>query len=334
MSADHRTAPDTVKTRRLPAIADAVEALESRVLMSVEMSAGQLIITGTNGDDVITISTTASDRNTILIEDNGVPTEIDLRNLAFDIRSIHVDGEEDDFGAGNDLIEFNGDFGKIHIAIEAFGGGGDDTLIGSQGNDYLSAGAGDDSLVGNAGNDYLFGADGDDIIEGVAGNDLADGADGFDTISGGAGGDSIRGGAGDDSINSGGGNDVIYGDDDNDDINAGSGNDLVRGGLDDDEIDGGTGNDRILGGDGDDVLNGSDGNDKIWGERGDDIIDAGDGADSIDGGLGSDQLTGGFGENTYYRSRGFNTSELLDFESGFDHLIKGTLQLPKSNASK
>jgi glycerophosphoryl diester phosphodiesterase len=68
------------------------------------------------------------------------------------------------------------------VSIEdVYGGGGNDTIIGNNlnnyltgavGNDYLSGGAGDDELAGDAGNDTLNGGVGNDLLWGGAGNDI------------------------------------------------------------------------------------------------------------------------------------------------------------------
>jgi Ca2+-binding RTX toxin-like protein len=62
------------------------------------------------------------------------------------------------------------------------GGGGDDTLTGGSGNDYLRGDAGDDTLSGGAGRDTLIGGDGDDVLTGGAGNDTLFGGDGADSF--------------------------------------------------------------------------------------------------------------------------------------------------------
>jgi Ca2+-binding RTX toxin-like protein len=60
-------------------------------------------------------------------------------------------------GAGNDTL-----------SADTFG---NNTLIGDNGNDYLTGGSGDDSLDGGGGNDYLTGSSGDDILTGGGGKD-------------------------------------------------------------------------------------------------------------------------------------------------------------------
>lgn len=59
---------------------------------------------------------------------------------------------------------------------------GDNTVIGTPGNDHLNGGAGADTLSGGAG---------DDRLNGGAGNDLLDGGFGSDTVSGDAGDDTL-----------------------------------------------------------------------------------------------------------------------------------------------
>jgi hypothetical protein len=84
-----------------------------------------------------------------------------------------------------------------------YGEGGDDIIIGNDGDDYCDGGGGNDDIDGNAGDDTIYGG---------AGNDSLKGGDGDDTIYGGDGIDNISGGAGDDFIDGGAGGDVICGD--------------------------------------------------------------------------------------------------------------------------
>lgn len=82
---------------------------------------------------------------------------------------------------------------------------GDDTLTGTDANDYISGGADDDLLGGLAGNDKIDagtgndtvdGGDGDDTIVGLAGNDYLDGGAGADILEGGLGKDTLVGSTG------------------------------------------------------------------------------------------------------------------------------------------
>jgi Ca2+-binding RTX toxin-like protein len=90
-------------------------------------------------------------------------------------------------------------------------------ILGTDGDDWLTATSGRDVMSGNAGNDYLFGLGGNDIISGDAGDDY---------LSGGAGNDTLLGGDG---------NDVrLSGEAGNDTLNAGTGGGVMAGGLGDD----------------------------------------------------------------------------------------------------
>ena len=78
------------------------------------------------------------------------------------------------------------------------------------------------------GDDWLVGGQGNDLITSHAGNDLMYGNLGNDTLIAGSGNDTLRGGQGDDSIVAGSGNDFISGDRGNDTIQAGSGADTFH----------------------------------------------------------------------------------------------------------
>jgi Ca2+-binding RTX toxin-like protein len=91
----------------------------------------------------------------------------------------------------------------------AIGGAGDDTLLGSDGDNFLDGGAGEDEIDGAGGNDYLRGGSGGDTIYGNDGNDWIEGGDGPDGLMGEAGADAIFGGRGEDWIEGGEGADVM-----------------------------------------------------------------------------------------------------------------------------
>jgi Ca2+-binding RTX toxin-like protein len=71
------------------------------------------------------------------------------------------------------------------------GGGGNDTVTGSDFADDLRGGGGDDTVTGGGGGDTLTGG---------AGNDTLTGDDGNDTLTGGTGIDNVTAGSGDDII--------------------------------------------------------------------------------------------------------------------------------------
>jgi Ca2+-binding RTX toxin-like protein len=82
------------------------------------------------------------------------------------------------------------------------GGGGDDSILGEDGNDTLEGGAGaDNPISGGDGNDTIFGGDGDDRgLTGDGGDDTIDGGPGNDDVRGGPGSDTVLGGEGDDRL--------------------------------------------------------------------------------------------------------------------------------------
>ncbi|MBC7179209.1 MAG: choice-of-anchor I family protein, partial [Roseovarius sp.] len=189
---------------------------------------------------------------------------------------------------------------------------GEDTLIGSDGDDNLGAGAGNDLVNGGAGNDSLGGGFGDDTVNGGAGND---------TIGGGLGDDLVNGGADNDVVNGGGGNDRVLGEDGNDRLGGGQGADTVEGGAGDDNLGGGAGTDRLEGGDGNDSLGGGLGDDDVFGGDGDDFLAGGGRDDLLDGGTGNDTLNGGEGNDLMTGGEGVDTFVFNTLTSGEADII-------------
>jgi Ca2+-binding RTX toxin-like protein len=189
------------------------------------------------------------------------------------------------------------------------GGSGNDSLVGTTGNDLIKGYAGNDTLNAYGGNDSVYGGDGadsvnagfgDDWVYGGTGNDTLDGGGGYDQIYGEAGNDlmigdnftydDFYGGTGDDTIYAGDSeDDWAWGEAGNDLLYMGAGNDLAYGGADSDTIYGGAGNDRIAG---------ETGNDSLLGEAGNDTMDAGAGRDTVSGGLGDDSIGGASGNDS------------------------------------
>lgn len=94
---------------------------------------------------------------------------------------------------------------------EVFGGAGDDTIYGGQGNQLLSGDDGDDALFLGIGVDTAFGGSGNDVIHGGTGAQILDGGSGKDTIRGGAGAQLLMGGDDRDRIEAGRGNETLLG---------------------------------------------------------------------------------------------------------------------------
>jgi Ca2+-binding RTX toxin-like protein len=84
---------------------------------------------------------------------------------------------------GNDTFSATGNLAAL-ISIDVDGGAGNDTLLGSNGADYLVGGEGNDFIDAQQGADWAFGGDDDDIFQ-------WDPGDGSDTIEGFGGTDSL-----------------------------------------------------------------------------------------------------------------------------------------------
>ncbi len=120
----------------------------------------------------------------------------------------------------------------------------------------ISGTNGDDTLIGTLGNDFVYGGGGDDTLFLLAGDDIGNGGTGSDFVSGDSGEDLIVGGSGADILSGEGGNDTLSGDGGDDQVFGGAGNDLLSGGRGDDTLVGGAGNDtfKYSRGDGHDIV--------------------------------------------------------------------------------
>ncbi|MBE9102099.1 calcium-binding protein [Vacuolonema iberomarrocanum] len=229
-------------------------------------------------------------------------------------------------GEGNDTLDAR----ASSTTIEAFGGDGDDLLLGGSAVDTFEAGAGDDIVVGQRGDDFAdLGAgddrfiwnngDGSDFINGGAGFDVtqvngADGAgDEFDLVA--VEGQAIfnrlnlglftltnedieqfeiNGQGGDDSFTVG---DLTGSTVESVVFSGGEGNDFLNASGTSTPVvaDGGDGDDILIGGDGDDILIGGDGADLLIGGGGNDILIGGGGAETF--GFAVERLPGEQGTN-------------------------------------
>ena len=203
-------------------------------------------------------------------------------------------------------LQYRGD--PRSLIENAYGGAGDDAILGNVAHNGLEGGAGDDEI---------YGAFGNDIIGGGSGNDLLDGGTGIDDLGGGAGNDQLDGGGGDDVMMGGIGNDTYEVDSLSDFVAefANEGTDTILSTVvhtlgDNFEnltlvgafATGGTGNglaNRLTGSTFGNTLVGLGGADVLLGDGGADFLRGGDGGDRLTGGLGADVLMGGRGADVF-----------------------------------
>jgi trimeric autotransporter adhesin len=183
-------------------------------------------------------------------------------------------------GFGNDTIIGTGQANRLD------GSGGNDLLIGADGNDTLTDGIGNDTIYGDNGDDYIYDTSGDDQIFGGLGNDTLLSYSGTDLIDGGAGTDtldlSFTAAALTVNLDTG--------------IVGGTSTGSVSGV---ENVVGSNGANGITGSVAANLLDGRNGDDSLSGLGGNDTLLGGIGNDILDGGSGVDDMTGGAGNDTY-----------------------------------
>ncbi|MDO9304775.1 MAG: hypothetical protein Q7T77_05570 [Sulfuricurvum sp.] len=288
---------------------------------------GNDTIYGGTGDDIVA----GDGGNDLLVGGDIIGTLAgwDTVDYSTDIAGIALNlttGTATDGSGGTDTLS---GFSKV------LGSNFADTITGNVGADDLRGGGGDDWLVMSAGNDTIYGgtttettgdtvdfiaattagvivnlatnnASGTDIgtdviyeVENVSGSNFAD------TITGNANANTLVGRALNDTIVAGSGADVIYGDDNVLDANFDgiqTGNDSLYGQDGNDTMYGGLGNDSLWGGNNDDTLYGGTGSDYINGENGINVLFGNDGNDTFELNVttATNTITGGSGTDTLY----------------------------------
>lgn len=141
-----RVADDGVPSRSVQQ-SITVTVTEAGLDAASENMGGDLVISGTSGNDVIVVDIAAADPSKIEVVINGQSQGLfDLDEIVGGIR-IHG-------GAGNDKVTIGT---AITHAAELYGGIGNDVLSGGGGSDLLSGGRGNDVLNGRGGDDtYRF----------------------------------------------------------------------------------------------------------------------------------------------------------------------------------
>ncbi|MEP1574637.1 M10 family metallopeptidase [Roseibium album] len=245
---------------------------------------------------------------------------------------------------GEDLIRFLGYSGdqRIDLNQEATS-----DFAGGKGNLVIARGAVIERAYGGNGNDEIIGNSSDNFLVGYDGNDTLIGGEGDDFLSGWNGVDLMFGGPGDDTIMAT-NEDVFFKDGAPVDL-GGPGYDRLIISLESyfetdslsqfgiEHFWGGGGDDRAIGDDGtvDYILEGRYGNDILTGNAGNDTLLGGDGHDVLTGGAGNDFLRGGIwgydqlfaqeGDDTVYYASGkvfWDDHKPRDIGgSGFDTLM-------------
>lgn len=266
-----------------------------------------------------------------------------------------LQGVDDGFGDdGNDTITgFTGAGGFFGSSLR--GGGGNDSIIGTDHADLISGGGGTNVIIAGAGNDVFMAFDyahHGGIVE--YGSVVSDGHPGSNTIDGGPGNDTLRfsefvGGShgvlGNARVDLASGTATTesfidtysYNNyigpgyyqfssfenaetgDGADSINGTSGANYLEGNKGADTISGGEGDDRIVG-DSFRLNFGIEGSNLLRGEGGNDSIAGGDVADRIEGGSGADTVDGGDGADLVFGGDG---ADRLDGGRGADTLTGG-----------
>ena len=280
---------------------------------------------GSAGDDEVAIS--LIDNTTLRITEtkiNGVVVNnvYNITTAAMDLRPTYITAYGNE---GNDRIDLSGLTAPL-AGTYAYGGTGNDLIIGSVVVDNIFGELGNDTIYGGYGADAINGGDNDDLIYGempvTPTLTPALASMGADTIYGGFGNDTIYG----DSDGGEGKADTIFGDDGTSGV--AGGNDIIYGDgtkghhLAADTIDGEGGNDMIYG-----DASGAEGSaDSLYGGYGNDLIDTGGGNDYAEGNVGNDILLGGDG--------GEGAADTLDGGFGPDIIIgDGGVANPKSKVS-
>jgi Ca2+-binding RTX toxin-like protein len=150
-----------------------------------------LHIEGTGAADVIALGLDV-DPNTLLIRfTDGTIEPFD--RTTFDSIDVALRGGDDRFTGGGI---------PMSQTSRIDGGGGDDVIFGTAGDDVINGRGGNDAIVGGSGNDVAFGGGGSDFVAGGIGHDTSFLGGGNDTFlwNPGEGSDDTNGGGGRDTL--------------------------------------------------------------------------------------------------------------------------------------
>jgi Ca2+-binding RTX toxin-like protein len=118
-----------------------------------DAAADNVVVDGTNGDDVATVVGTGPNAQV-----SGLPALVSVSGAIAGSDRLTVRAL-----AGSDVIDASGlSAGSALLTLD--GGEGDDVLLGGSGDDTLLGDAGDDVLIGGPGNDTIDGGTGDNVV--------------------------------------------------------------------------------------------------------------------------------------------------------------------------
>ena len=148
------------------------------------MVGSELVVTGANTADTITVTPQTNNRVRVQATLNGQNYNQTFSNVT----RVRVDAK-----GGNDTVNLS----AISLPTWTDAGSGDDTVTGGSGADQVHLGDGNDTADGGGGNDLIAGGAGEDLIQGGAGDDDLYGGLGNDILVGGSaavrsGSDSLR----------------------------------------------------------------------------------------------------------------------------------------------
>lgn len=141
-----------------------LESLEQRTVptsISFPDAYGVITVVGSNAKDTVQVTYDASGTN-VKVSLAGIGS---LTTSAASVKKIMFYG----YG-GNDWFS-----NTTSEKVTAYGGLGNDTLIGGSGKNVLYGGGDNDVLIGGSEDDSLFGEGGTDVLYGLAGDDYLDG---------------------------------------------------------------------------------------------------------------------------------------------------------------
>lgn len=305
---------------------------------------GSDTINGDAGDDTFDVAGSPIQGDAFLLEPNGARvrlTRVNLRRSVLDTSAerIHINGL-----GGSEFVLEDGDVGEL-TRLSVDGGGGADTIFGTDGPDVISGGPGNDTLSAGAGDDRIAGDGGDDTINAGAGDDqvIWNDGDGSDVVNGDEGRDDteVNGDAVEGDIFAIQGTptstvrldrinlvpfSVEIGSSETLHVNGRGGNDefhigsvgtfsvVAAGDAGNDALVGGGSADTLLGGSGDDLIAGDGGHDIVSGDEGDDEVLVRDGiADVAFGGTGNDTVS---------------ADRELDVLDGFETVLPAPVETP------